>query len=93
MILIQLPLRDLDGRTGGNHARDRLACYRMGQRVRRPMPLVALLCAMTRRFAAPAEARHERAGTHVTNLSDGSSELVAFKAKRSNVRGFSHGVT
>jgi hypothetical protein len=57
------------------------------------MPFGAFFGATARRFTALSKARHERTGAHITELSDGSFELVALEAERCKISGFPHTVT
>ena len=67
MVFIELLAGSLYGGTGGDDVGDRLARHRVCQRIRGTVARSAFLSTVTGRFAALAEARHQRTGSHITD--------------------------
>jgi hypothetical protein len=86
MVLIELLAGLLHGGAGGYDVGDRLARHRMCQRIRGTVARSAFLGAMTGRFAALAEARYQRTGSHIANGSQLGLQLLALQQESLEVR-------
>ena len=78
MVFIELFAGTLHGGTGGDDVSDRLARDGVCQRIRGTVART-FLGAVTGRFAALAEAWHQRTGSHITDGSQLSLQLVALQ--------------